>query len=186
MLMGSNAQQVLRHSGGPLLVLKAEAEASRSPRLRNLLVLLNGEREGQAILPYAAELALAYNAGIHLLIVVPTAGTMRGDLAVAARMSPLATSAVLDLEQDRAADYLQEVAADLTARGVQVTAQVARGDVQQEVVTVARREDIDLVAMASHGHSGFAALWSSSVGTGVQSRIDKPMLLLNPGADRRG
>jgi hypothetical protein len=63
-----------------------------------------------------------------------------------------------------------------------VSAEVARGNAVDVVVEAAK--EVDLVVMASHGRSGLAALWSASIGSGVQARAETPLLLLNP--SRRG
>jgi nucleotide-binding universal stress UspA family protein len=101
---------------------------------------------------------------------------------VAARIFPLATAEVLALEEENAAAYVQNVAARMRQQGVAVSAEVARGNAVDVLVVAAK--DVDLVVMASHGRSGLAALWSASIGSGVQARAETPLLLCNP--RRRG
>ena len=91
-----------------------------------------------------------------------------------------ATTALLDAQQERAVEYARGIVEDLRSQGMDSRAEVARGDAVETVCEAARQPEVGLVAMASHGHSGFAALWSQSVGTGVQARVEKPLLLVNP------
>ena len=162
------------------MLLRPEAAATREPGLGSILAPLDGTPEAEAVLPVATSIARTAGAPVRLLLVVPTVGTVRGDRAATARVSPLATAALLDVEQENAVEYLESVGARLREGGVEASGAVMRGDAVDVVAEGARRPEIGLVAMASHGRSGFAALWSGSVGTGVQARVEKPMLLLNP------
>jgi nucleotide-binding universal stress UspA family protein len=177
MLLGSIAQQVLRQAPMPVLLLRPEP-AAQSPRLEALLVPLDGAPAAETALPFATGLALTVGARVRLLLVVPTVGTLRDERAAAARISPLGTAEVLAIEEEHAAAYVQDVAARMRQQGIAVSAEVARGNVLDVVVEAAK--EVDLVVMASHGRSGLAALWSASIGSGVQARAETPLLLLNP------
>jgi len=160
-LLGVVARQVLRQAVSPVLLLRPESAHIAGRETGGLLVPLDGTPEAEAILPLASEVAARMGLPVRLLMVVPTVGTVRGDRAATARVSPLATAAVLE------------------AMG-----EVARSDAVDLVAGESGRDDIGLVAMASHGRSGFAALWSQSVGAGVQARVHRPVLLLNPAQPR--
>jgi nucleotide-binding universal stress UspA family protein len=166
----------------PMPVLLLRPEPAQSPRLETLLVPLDGAPAAETALPFATGLALTVGARVRLLLVVPTVGTLRDERAAAARIAPLGTAEVLAIEQEHAAAYVQDVAARMCQQGVAVSAEVARGNVVDVVVEAAK--EVDLVVMASHGRSGLAALWSASIGSGVQARAETPLLLFNP--SRRG
>ena len=46
------------------------------------------------------------------------------------------------------------------------------------IIDVAKRENADLVTMASHGRSGFYREFYGSVAAGVLQRIDRPLLII--------
>ena len=46
------------------------------------------------------------------------------------------------------------------------------------IIDVAEREDADLIAMASHGHTGLARVFYGSVAAGVLNKADRPLLLI--------
>jgi nucleotide-binding universal stress UspA family protein len=50
--------------------------------------------------------------------------------------------------------------------------------VVETVISVAQRENADLIAMASHGRSGMSRVFYGSVAAGVLQQIDRPMLLI--------
>src|ERR671937_1580719 len=55
-----------------------------------------------------------------------------------------------EMKGDR--DYLQRLAADLTARGLQVSTELAMGDPASELIRLAQERGVDLLAMSTHGH----------------------------------
>jgi len=91
-LLGRIAQQVLRQAAMPVLLLRPEP-AAKLVRLKTLLVPLDGAPDAETALPLATGLALKTGAHVRLLLVVPTVGTLRGERAAAARMSPLVAGA---------------------------------------------------------------------------------------------
>jgi nucleotide-binding universal stress UspA family protein len=50
--------------------------------------------------------------------------------------------------------------------------------VAPSIITVAEREEIDLIAMASHGRSGLPQMFYGSVAAAVLHKIDRPLLLV--------
>jgi len=179
LILGSIGQQVLRATYTPVLLLKADGVKKDLPKVNCILLPLDGTKQSEKAIPIASNMAEMLEARLLLLLVVPTIGTVRGDQAATARILPLATSAVLELEKDEATRYLEDVRASLPEK-IDANFKVLRGDPVEVVTQEATRPDIGLVVMASHGHPGLSAIWSASVGSNVQYRIDKPMLLVRP------
>jgi nucleotide-binding universal stress UspA family protein len=67
--------------------------------------------------------------------------------------------------------------------GFAVSVSVRFGDPAEEVVTYARDNQIDLVAMATHGRTGLRHLLMGSVAEQVLRRLAIPVLLVRPFAD---
>ena len=89
--------------------------------------------------------------------------------------------AVLDLEEQGAADYLEQVVAHCRAEGVMAKAEVLRGDVVPVVRNLAERLDVDLIVPASHGRAGLDALLTGSVAPRIIGRRVRPLLLVRTG-----
>ncbi len=178
-LFGSIAQQVIALGRTPVLLIHPfEAEAEPAFMCRRLLVPLDGNPDHEQGLSVAADLAKACGAAVHLLMVVPTLGTLPGQEAAAARLLPGTTSIVLDLAQEDAEAYLQRQMAKLEATGLLMTAEVSRGDPAMVIVHTAQQAEADLVVLGTHGKSGMEAFWSGSVAPKVSSRSRVPLLLV--------
>jgi len=181
-MSGSLAQQVIRRATPPVLLVRPGQAATSGPFAPEaLLVALDGTPEAEAALPPALALARAFGARLHILDVVETLGTVAGDRAAAARLSPTATAALLDAEGTAAVSYLERMAARVRATGGPVSAELARGDAVRTVVERAQSEGA-ILALATHGRGGLDALWSGSVGAKVVARATVPLLLVHPGA----
>lgn len=75
-------------------------------------------------------------------------------------------------------EYLDRVAAELEADGLEVDAILATGDPAREIAAAADREGCDLIAMSTHGHRFFSDLVYGSVAESVRHRSLVPVLLV--------
>jgi nucleotide-binding universal stress UspA family protein len=179
LIFGTIAQQVLRRGAGPVLLARVERQHPKPvfpPRL--ILVPLDGTPGAEGALGVAGDLALLFGAALHLVMVVPTVGTVRGDQAPTAPWMPRATEAVLSLEERDAAAYLERIAEERRGSGARVTTEIRRGDVSAALVEETCAPDVGLVVIATHGKSGLQAIWAGSVTARVLSQIGAPVLLL--------
>jgi nucleotide-binding universal stress UspA family protein len=179
LLFGSIAQQVVRRGITPVLL--ARVARDREPLSfapRSILVPLDGTEGAEAALGPARGLAGLFGAGLHLVMVVPTVGTIRGDKAATAPWMPRATEAVLALEEREAAAYLEGLAEATRGLGFPVTTEIRRGEVSSSLVEETREPDTGLVVIATHGRSGLQAIWAGSVTARVLAQTRAPVLLL--------
>jgi nucleotide-binding universal stress UspA family protein len=75
-------------------------------------------------------------------------------------------------------EYLDRVAAELEAAGLEVDAILATGDPAREIAAAAERERCDLIAMSTHGHRFFSDLVYGSVAEAVRHRSLVPVLMV--------
>jgi nucleotide-binding universal stress UspA family protein len=129
---------------------------------RSLLIPLDGTPRAAAALPLARRVARATDARLHLLQVTST--------------SPRETAA--------AHSYLEPIAEELRADGLQVDVSVAHGEPAEEIVTFARANGIDLIVMSTHAVAKRSILALTSVARCVLTASPAPVLLLRPGARR--
>jgi len=178
-LFGSVAQQVIGLGTTPVLLIQPErAEPSSGFTCHAMLVPLDGDPGHEHGLVVAAGLAQACGANLHLVMVVPTLGTLPGEDSAAARLLPGATSALLDLAQSDAEAHLRQQVAQLQASGLPVTAAVQRGDAATTIIRTAEQIGANLVVLGTHGRSGMEAFWSESVAPQVIGRSHVPLLLV--------
>ncbi len=139
-----------------------------------ILVPLDGSERAEAILPHVEELAACDDVQIILLQVVEPG---------AYYVSPYDAypePALDDVEAraDLAQEYLDKWVTYYQAKDISVQSKVEHGPVVLAILDVADREDVDLIAMASHGRTGLARVFYGSVAAGILNRIDRPLLLV--------
>jgi nucleotide-binding universal stress UspA family protein len=77
---------------------------------------------------------------------------------------------------DRA--YLEGIRAGLEARGFVAETLLGMGDPATEICRLAETEDVDLIAMATHGHRGVSDMIHGQTVDHVRHKVKLPVLLL--------
>ena len=167
---------------------------------RGVLVTLDGSPLSEAVLPGVADPIAGTKAVVTLLTVgeVPSA-TVEGPTetvqpfiflslsAPALRFTSAAPKYVetktqaLQRRDDELAAYLERKAEPLRKLGVEVNTIVQFGNPAERIVSYARRPDIDLVVMATHGRTGLRTVIFGSVAGRVLYSGVRPVLLVRPG-----
>ena len=183
LIFGAIAQQVLSRGETPVLLVRPSEEAASgasgpADTWRAILAPLDGDPAHEKSLPVATELAAAFACRVHLLMVVPTLGELAGSQAAAGMLLPGATRIKLEMESAAAGDYLAAKAEELERAGVKAGSEASRGDPARAIVRAARRLDVNIVVMGSHGRAGTVAFWEGSVAARVVSRTRVPVLLV--------
>jgi nucleotide-binding universal stress UspA family protein len=178
MLFGRIAHQVVAKGSTPLLLLQPMTSQQKPFTLRRILLPLDSESVHDDSLPIAKTLAKAYNAELHLLCVIPTFSTLRGDEAATSTILPATTNALLDIKEEHAKEHLQGHLNELIGDGLHTSAEIARGDPAQTIVNVAERSKMDLIVLSTHRRAGIDAFWARSVAPNVARRTRIPLLLI--------
>lgn len=176
-LVGSIPQIVLQRGNTPVLFVPArKAGSGDSFSLRKLLVPVEGHA-AEAVLHVAHQICQAFGAEEHILQVVPTLGTVRGDAAASSIFTPVSTAATLAMEEAAAHEYLS--AQEKTwPTGIPRTVSVLRGEAVKTILDTIKTAKPDLTLMSTHGKSGLAGVWSASVTARVVARAHSPLLLM--------
>ena len=159
-------QELLRSGGVPLLLYRPGVETLP---IRHMLVALDGSDFSAEVLGPALDLARAVGARVSLVEVVTRGGGLSRLLRSGERS---AESAERFLREVR-----RTIPEDLGAVDVRV---VEMGNAAAGIVQETNREDIDLVAMATHGRGGIRRLILGSVAESVVRRVAVPVLLYRP------
>jgi nucleotide-binding universal stress UspA family protein len=141
--------------------------------MKRILVGLDGSPLAETILPTLRDLARRTDAQVVLLHVVHIPKTVPTEAGIA-------LDEIVTQEQREAASYLRRLARELDAGGLTVRTAVVIGETAPEIVRFAERENIDLVALATHGRSGMQRWLHGSVADAVLHTITRPLLLLRP------
>jgi nucleotide-binding universal stress UspA family protein len=141
---------------------------------KKILLPLDGSKRAEAILPHVENMASRYGARIIILIVEESAIQLELDEVINAERY-LEERALMRKNITAYADKIikyfkdKDIAADFL---------IGKGPVVQAIVKTAAKENIDLVAMASHGRSGWTRTFYGSVAAGVLQNIDRPILMI--------
>jgi nucleotide-binding universal stress UspA family protein len=139
-----------------------------------LLVPLDGSKRAEAILPHVEELTQRTEAKVILLQVVePIPIVLWSE-----KNHPVLDPLKLERPTREAEDYLAALQEKLREKGIKAWKYVAHGAVVETIISVAERENADLIAMASHGRSGLARVFYGSVAAGVLQQVDRPLLII--------
>jgi nucleotide-binding universal stress UspA family protein len=133
---------------------------------QHILVPLKRNSSDEAVIEHAGFLARLTGGQVTLLHVVHSHSRDE--------------SAYLE-EQARA--YLEGWVKLLTGRGVSAAPRVIQGEPADEITTLARELGIDLIIMATHGHSEVRHVFVGSVTEDVVRNGDLPVLLVRPVPD---
>jgi nucleotide-binding universal stress UspA family protein len=177
-LFGNIAQQVIGQSDMPVLLLKPTTAQSQTFQVRKIFLPLDDESIHDESLSIAKPLAKVYQAGLYLLTVIPTLGTLSNGKAAAGTLLPATATAYLDIKEENAKEHLQEHLNELAQSGLDAEAEIARGDPAPTISEVAERVDADLIILSTHRKTGTAAFWARSVAPNVARRTKMPLLLL--------
>ena len=138
-----------------------------------ILVPLDGSKRAEMIRPHVRELASRFQATVILIMVVEHTYS-DGIGETYSKISEKAFKAKLrDNEL-----YLDGIASRFRDKGIACKALVAHGPVVENIIEAANTEDVDLIAMTSHGRGGLARLFYGSVAAGILNRVDRPLFIV--------
>jgi nucleotide-binding universal stress UspA family protein len=81
-----------------------------------------------------------------------------------------------EMRADRA--YLDRLASELASGSLRVSTELAMGDPATELIRLVRERDVDLIAMATHGHRLLNDLLRGTTVNRVRHEVGVPVLLL--------
>ena len=139
---------------------------------KRVLVPLDGSSLAEAALPFILQIASPLDLEVVLVRVMPPIMP----LAIEGTRHFMADDVAARLKEAR--EYLASVATDLRGRGVRVTTDARHGEPVTELVAAAQATEADLIAMTTHGRSGFSRLLFGSVAEAVLRQADIPVLMI--------
>jgi nucleotide-binding universal stress UspA family protein len=135
---------------------------------RRILVAIENSAADRTILTHVEQLARMTGAELLLVHVA--------DGVVARHLDDLELRESEEMREDRA--YLERLCAELGDKGFVVKSLLAAGDPAKELVNVAKTQDVDLIAMSTHGHRFLADLLHGATVDRLRHQVSVPVLLL--------
>jgi nucleotide-binding universal stress UspA family protein len=181
--LGSVADAFLRRSPAPLFLIRPREGApdlAAGPGPRHILIPLDGGPLAEQVLGPAVALGQPVGADYTLLRVLPPAVAVVFEPA-GTPMPVLVDDPPLQERESQARAYLDQVANRLRAEGLGVRTQVAVDQlVPGAILDAVPDNDIDLIALATHGRAGLPRLLLGSVADKVIRGAAVPVLAFRP------
>lgn len=183
-LFGSVAVEIVQVTPRPLLLLRPqESDSSFSMQhfkvahYQNIVVPLDASPFAEQALDQASELALALNAHLHLISIIPFPHILPVHIHMEKEPQVL-MKALQQRELERRTRYLMQKANDLREQGLRVQTEIASGHPAEEILRISRQHQQTLLVMTTHGRSGLRRILLGSVAMKVVQEAHVPVLLL--------
>ena len=135
---------------------------------KRILVAIENSAADQTILAHVTELARLTGAELLLVHVA--------DGFAARHFDDLKLRESEEMRADRA--YLEGLKDSLTAQGLNVECELAKGDPATELIRTVEARHVDLVAMSTHGHRFVSDIVHGATADKVRHLVKVPVLLL--------
>jgi len=135
---------------------------------RRVLVAIEHSAADRTILEHIEQLARLTGATLLLVHVA--------DGFAARHFNDLQLRESEEMKDDRT--YLAQLSDGLASRGIAVTTMLAAGDPATELIRVAQEQQVDLIAMSTHGHRFLSDLVHGTTADRVRHLVNVPVLLL--------
>lgn len=164
--LGSVTDESLRSTSTPIFVVRSEKS---DWSLKRILVSLDGSELSRLALKPAFEFARLAGAEVHIMTVVPpSVGQFDPELRLDSAGSAKLRERLLKEPVDMGID----------TKGITVTPHVMEGFVADAITEEAKKLDIDLIVMASHGFGGWRRFSLGSVTDKVMHATDIPIFVI--------
>ncbi|MGB7874500.1 MAG: universal stress protein [Anaerolineales bacterium] len=172
---GGASRKLVRSISKPILMIQAERvkdDIHWVPRLKRILVALDGSISSEHTLPYARALAKAFKSEIFLVSVpaIPSASDYR---APAEYLESLRNKKDTNMRK-----FLSAVARGLRKDGLRVHTLVTGSIPAKTIVEVAAAKHVDLIMMTSRGRGGLKLLFMGSVAEQVVQDSDQMVFMM--------
>ena len=151
MIIGTNTEKVVRHAHCPVLTIHKKPS---STDFKNIVYATGMGKEEEVFSKIVRRTQQMYNATVHL-VRINTPGSFQRDAVVKKQMSDFAKKLQLK-------NFTINVFNDLTE--------------EEGIIYFADSIDADMIAMATHGRTGFAHVLAGSIAEDVVSHAKRPVL----------
>jgi nucleotide-binding universal stress UspA family protein len=141
---------------------------------------LDGSKVGEAALPVIRLMAENRPPGSKVQVtLIGVITLLRHWVVVGEASAPVSyTEEELTLIKDRVTDYLNRTGEALKSPNIEVNIVVSSGNAADEILKVAEQVKADLIAMSTHGRSGWRRMAFGSITDKVLHRSPIPVLMV--------
>jgi nucleotide-binding universal stress UspA family protein len=173
-ILGSVTERVIRAAPCPVLVVRGRQ------RYDHILVTLDGSPLSEQALAPALAVTRAFHAEVTMLRAIGPETLTPAELERLDELEPGLGQGLIDAQISEAEDYLSRLAAAYgPARGAFKVA-VPAAHAAEAIARYAETHDVDLIVMATHGHTGLKRWTLGSVTEKVLHATECSMLVIRP------
>jgi len=145
-----------------------------------ILVPLDGSKVGEAALPHVEELVskLAPEVKAEVILLQVVSSLTHYVIAGEASVRVPYTEKELEQIKKKTKSYLNKAGESLRSKGATVKTKVAAGKAAEEIIKAADETKANLIAMSTHGRSGFSRLTFGSITDKVLRTGNVPVLVV--------
>jgi nucleotide-binding universal stress UspA family protein len=142
-----------------------------------ILVCLDGSALAEEILPYATEVARRFGSKVVLLEV-----TTPPSIVIEPTTGYSHTTSISEIQrsEEEAASYLEDISQQLQGEGLDVEYLTLPGSPGKTITSYAEENNIDLIALGTHGRGGLVRMAFGSVTDYVLRHSNLPLLVIRP------
>jgi nucleotide-binding universal stress UspA family protein len=148
---------------------------------QTILVPLDGSLRAERILPHVENLSKRFKSKVFFLQVVEPELQFINPSFYETTIQTDVIQVTLESfkrKKEGISAYLTGIQHFFQKKGIDAGIFVEQGAVVETILSVAQRENADLIAIASHGRSGLFRVFYGSVAAGIMQKIDRPMLVI--------
>jgi nucleotide-binding universal stress UspA family protein len=145
-----------------------------------ILVCLDGSKLAEQILPYVEAQAVQFASTVTLIQIISISkATLLGS-----GVTPAPTDIIteqLQIDEKQAREYLQKIARQLEMKGIKTETATPQGiNAGEDIIDYAKSNGISLIAIATHGRSGFGRAVFGSIADYILRNTSLPLLVIKP------
>jgi nucleotide-binding universal stress UspA family protein len=184
--LGDTANKVARASKYPVLLIRANTDVPKSVHLDKILVTLDGSKQSESVLPYIESIASKLKTKISLLNIVEPPYHI---YSYSEGMDYYGGGGIVRVPYTEeeikplklvAEKYVKNVSDKLRTEGIKTSYELRTGSAGEEIIKAEEEIHPDIVAMSTHGHSGFGRWEHGSIADKVLHHGKTPLLLVRP------
>jgi nucleotide-binding universal stress UspA family protein len=174
--MGSTANKIMQRCQAPVLMVRASKSLlKRKPVkvFKKILLPVDGSTSGEASLELVKSIAASLNSEVILVFVVENVQYVH---TIGGPDHFAYTEQQIELMKEEGRAYTEKV--QRTLKGISVKSIVRVGEPAHEILKAATEENVNLIAMASHGKHGVTRWMLGSVSDKILHAGKEPILLV--------
>ncbi|MFD1588802.1 universal stress protein [Halorientalis brevis] len=168
---GSVTEHVVRHADVPVLSVRAGSHAAPG-EYDNVLIPTDGSEYASVAIDHGLAIAERADARVHAVNVVDL-----GDLAASPSLTT--PTELASRFESAGEDATEVIAGRARAAGLDVSTEVREGVPAKDLMQYADGNDVDLIAMGTHGRTGLSRYLLGSTTERIIRHADMPVLAVN-------